>query len=184
MREADYRGERFKDFKETDDVTNVPISLKGNDDLLALTKPVLVGKIHKEYFEAGSDICETNTVNGTTISQAEYKMPWVSYELNKMAAKLAKQAASEVTKAQPHKPRFVAGAIGPTHRMLPSREEDKAFCNVEWDELVASYEMQVKGLVDGGCDLLKIEAIFGTHNHKAAIVAVDNHFERMVYRQV
>jgi len=180
LEEADYRGERYKDFKEMDTVNNVPISLKGNNDLLAFSKPELVVKIHKEYFEGGSDICETNTFNGTTISQGEYKIT-DTYELNKVSAQLAKKAAAEVTKAQPEKPRFVAGAIGPTSRTLsvsPS-VEDSSFRNVTWDELVAAYEEQVKGLVDGGCDLLMIETIFDTQNSKAAIMAVDNYFSKV-----
>merc|ERR1719230_2325165 len=163
-----------------DTVNNVPISLKGNNDLLVFSKPDLVVQIHKEYFEGGSDICETNTFNGTTISQGEYKMQAVVYELNKRGAELAKQAAAEVTKAEPHKPRFVAGAVGPTSRTLsvsPS-VEDPSFRNVTWDELVESYVEQVGGLVDGGCDLLMIETIFDTQNAKAAIFAVDEYYER------
>merc|ERR1719265_1527241 len=180
LEEEDYRGERFKDFNAMDTVNNVPISLKGNNDLLVFSKPEMVVDIHKEYFEAGSDICETNTFNGTTVSQGEYKMQECVYELNKVAAQLAKKAAAEVTRAQPSKPRFVAGAIGPTSRTLsvsPS-VEDCAFRNVTWDELVEAYEEQVKGLVDGGSDMLMIETIFDTQNAKAAIFAVDNYFAK------
>eukprot|EP00441_Pelagodinium_beii_P006521 CAMPEP_0197703102 /NCGR_PEP_ID=MMETSP1338-20131121/125262_1 /TAXON_ID=43686 ORGANISM="Pelagodinium beii, Strain RCC1491" /NCGR_SAMPLE_ID=MMETSP1338 /ASSEMBLY_ACC=CAM_ASM_000754 /LENGTH=1480 /DNA_ID=CAMNT_0043286995 /DNA_START=99 /DNA_END=4541 /DNA_ORIENTATION=- len=117
LEEADYRGDQFKDFNEID-VNGVPVSLKGNNDLLVFSKPTMIKDIHKEYFMGGSDICETNTFNGTTISQGEYKMQAVVYELNKKGAELAKQAAAEVTKAEPHKPRFVAGAVGPTSRTL------------------------------------------------------------------
>merc|ERR1711957_1154080 len=168
-----------KDFAERDTVNDVPISLKGNNDLLAFSKPDLVVQIHKEYFEGGSDICETNTFNGTAISQGEYKMQPFVYELNKLSTELAKKAAAEVTKAEPHKPRFVAGAIGPTSRTLsvsPS-VEDPSFRNVTWDDLVESYVEQTRGLVDGGCDMLMIETIFDTQNSKAAIFAVDEYFE-------
>merc|ERR1719162_1068474 len=178
FQEADYRGERFKDFNAID-VNGVPVSLKGNNDLLILSKPQQMTDIHKEYYAAGSDICETNTFNGTAISQGEYKMQAVVYELNKKAAELCKQAAAEVTKEQPDKPRFVAGAVGPTSRTLsvsPS-VEDPSFRNVTWDDLVESYIEQIGGLVDGGVDLLMIETIFDTQNAKAAIYAVDEYFE-------
>merc|ERR1719446_2051322 len=144
------------------DANGVPVSLKGNNDLLVFSKPQMVIDIHKEYYMGGSDICETNTFNGTSISQGEYKMQPIVYELNKVASELAKKAAAEVTKAEPHKPRFVAGAIGPTSRTLsvsPS-VEDSSFRNVTWDELVTAYEDQVRGLVDGGVDMLMIETIF------------------------
>ncbi|CAE8691977.1 unnamed protein product, partial [Polarella glacialis] len=177
LEEDDYRGDRFKDFSELD-VNGVPVSLKGNNDLLIFSKPELCQAIHKEYFMAGSDICETNTFNGTAISQGEYKMQAIVYELNKVGAQLAKKAAADVTKAEPHKPRFVAGAVGPTSRTLsvsPS-VEDSSFRNVTWDELVESYKQQVSGLVDGGVDILMIETIFDTQNAKAAIFAVDEYF--------
>nr|UKS50369.1 B12-dependent methionine synthase [Alexandrium pacificum] len=179
LEEDDYRGDRFKDFNQID-ANGVPVSLKGNNDLLVFSKPDLVKDIHKEFFAGGSDICETNTFNGTGISQGEYKMQDVVYEMNKVGAQLAKKAAAEVTKEEPHKPRFVAGAVGPTSRTLsvsPS-VEDPSFRNVTWDELVESYVEQVGGLVDGGVDLLMIETIFDTQNAKAAIFAVDEYFER------
>ena len=177
LEEADYRGDRFKDFSEKD-ANGIPVSLKGNNDLLIFSKPDMIKDIHKEYFAAGSDICETNTFNGTTISQGEYKMQAVVHEMNKVGAQLAKKAAAEVTKEEPHKPRFVAGAVGPTSRTLsvsPS-VEDPSFRNVTWDELVESYKQQVSGLVDGGVDLLMIETVFDTQNCKAAIFAVDQYF--------
>ena len=177
LEEPDFHGERFKDFNEID-ANGVPVSLKGNNDLLIFSKPDMIRDIHKEYFAAGSDICETNTFNGTTISQGEYKMQPVGYELNKKGAELAKQAAADVTKAEPHKPRFVTGAVGPTSRTLsvsPS-VEDPSFRNMTWDELVESYEQQVGGLVDGGVDLLMSETVFDTQNCKAAIFAVDEYF--------
>merc|ERR1719394_1724827 len=177
LEEEDFRGDRFKDFKSVD-ANGVPVSLKGNNDLLCFTKADMIKDIHAEYFKGGSDICETNTFNGTSISQSEYKMQDIVYELNKVASELAKKAAANVTKEQPHKPRFVAGAVGPTSRTLsvsPS-VEDPSFRNVSWDELVDSYKEQVKGLVDGGVDLLMIETIFDTQNSKAAIMAVDEYF--------
>nr|UKS50368.1 B12-dependent methionine synthase [Alexandrium insuetum] len=179
LEEADYRGERFKDFSMID-ANGVPVSLKGNNDLLVFSKPDMIKDIHKEYFAGGSDICETNTFNGTTISQGEYKMQEIVYEMNKVGAQLAKKAAAEVTKEEPHKPRFVAGAVGPTSRTLsvsPS-VEDPSFRNVTWDELVEAYVQQIGGLVDGGVDLLMIETIFDTQNAKAAIFAVDEYFLR------
>merc|ERR1719394_1811238 len=178
LEEADFRGDRFKDFHDVD-ANGIPVSLKGNNDLLIFSKPEMIKDIHKEYFVAGSDICETNTFNGTGISQSEYKMQDIVYEMNKVGAELAKKAAAEVTKEEPHKPRFVAGAIGPTSRTLsvsPS-VEDPSFRNVTWDELVDSYKEQISGLVDGGCDLLMIETIFDTQNAKAAIFAVDEYFD-------
>ncbi|CAJ1435241.1 unnamed protein product, partial [Effrenium voratum] len=177
LEEADYRGDRFKDFAEKD-ANGIPVSLKGNNDLLIFSKPDMIKDIHKEYFMAGSDICETNTFNGTTVSQGEYKMQAVVHEMNKKGAELAKKAAAEVTKQEPHKPRFVAGAVGPTSRTLsvsPS-VEDPSFRNVTWDELVTTYKEQVSGLVDGGVDLLMIETVFDTQNCKAAIYAVDEYF--------
>ena len=179
LEEADYRGEQFKDWKEID-ANGVPVSLKGNNDLLVLSKPEMIKDIHKEYFVAGSDICETNTLNGTSISQGEYKMQAVVYEVNKKGAQLAKQAAAEVTKQEPHKPRVVAGAVGPTSRTLSVSliVEDPSFRHVTWDELVEPYMDHIRGLVDGGVDLLMIETIFDTQNAKAAIFAVDEYFER------
>ena len=134
LEEADYRGERFKEWSDRD-ANGVPVCLKGNNDLLIFSKPQLITDIHKEYFSAGSDICETNTFNGTSVSQGEYKMEAIVYELNKEGAKLAKKAAAEVTKAEPHKPRFVAGAIGPTSRTLsvsPSVEDPSDSSVWEW----------------------------------------------------
>jgi len=177
LQEADYRGDRFKDFSQLD-ANGVQVSLKGNNDLLIFSQPDMVKDIHKEYFLGGSDVCETNTFNGTSISQGEYKMQEIVYEMNKVGAQLAKKAAAEVTKAEPSKPRFVAGAVGPTSRTLsvsPS-VEDPSFRNVTWDELVEAYVEQVRGLVDGGVDMLMIETIFDTQNAKAAIFAVDEYF--------
>merc|ERR1719473_2012826 len=142
--------------------------------------PDLVTKIHEEYLRAGSDIIETNTFNGTAISQGEYQFQEIVYELNKVGAELAKKATATMTKEDPSRPRFVAGAIGPTSRTLsvsPS-VEDPSYRNVTWDELVESYVEQIRGLVDGGVDILMIETVFDTQNCKAAIFAVDEFFER------
>ncbi|CAE7576078.1 metH [Symbiodinium sp. CCMP2592] len=177
LEEADYRGDRFKDFSEKD-ANGIPVSLKGNDALPIFSKPDMIKDIHKEYFVAGSDICQTNTFNGTTILQGEYKMQAVAHEINKVGAQLAKKAAAEVTKQEPHKPRLVAGAVGPTGRTLsvsPS-VEDPSFRTVTWGELVESYKQQVSALVEGGVDLLMIETVFDTQNCKAAIFAVDQYF--------
>merc|ERR1719473_98289 len=142
--------------------------------------PDLVTEIHEEYLRAGSDIIETNTFNGTAISQGEYQFQEIVYELNKVGAELAKKATATMTKEDPSRPRFVAGAIGPTSRTLsvsPS-VEDCSFRNVTWDELVESYVEQIGGLVDGGVDILMIETVFDTQNCKAAIFAVDEYFMR------
>jgi len=172
--EEDYRGDRFTDRQPGDK------DLKGNNDLLCITKPEIITHIHQEYLEAGSDIIETNTFNGTSTSQADYKMEHIVFECNKQAAILAKKATAEVTKKDPTRPRFVAGAIGPTSRTLsvsPS-VEDPSFRNVTWDELVEAYVDQTKALVEGGVDMLMIETVFDTQNCKAAIFAVEEYFER------
>lgn len=170
LTEEDFRADLFP---------NPPKDLKGNNDLLCLTKPDLMRVIHEEYLRAGSDLIETNTFNGTTISQLEYAaQDWVP-KINLAAAKLAKEACRNVTIETPEKPRFTAGAIGPTSRTLtvsPS-VEDPSFRNVTWDELVQSYKQEIGCLVDGGVDILLIETIFDTQNSKAAICAVMEYFE-------
>ena len=153
--------------------------LKGNNDLLCVTKPSLMSHIHEEYLDAGADLIETNTFNGTSISQLEYGMESKVAAINLSAAKLAKEATANVTLKNKKKPRFVAGAIGPTSRTLtvsPS-VEDPSFRNVTWDELVTSYKEEIDALVLGGVDLLLIETIFDTQNAKAAIAAVLEYFE-------
>ena len=129
--------------------------------------------VPQEYFEAGADICETNTFNGTSISQADYGLEPIVYELNKVAAQLAKAAAAEWTAKQPHKPRFVAGAIGPTSRTasISPKVNDPGFRNVTFAELVTSYKEQIHGLVDGGVDILMVETIFDTLNAKSVTAA-------------
>ena len=164
--EADYRGEPFKDHDHL---------LKGNNDLLVLTQPAIIEQIHRDFLDAGADIIETNTFNGTAISQADYGTEASTYDLNLAAARLAKSAATTYTEMTPDKPRFVAGALGPTNKTasLSPDVNDPSARNVSYDELVAAYRTQTEGLLDGGVDLLMIETIFDTLNAKAAFFAVD-----------
>jgi 5-methyltetrahydrofolate--homocysteine methyltransferase len=163
--EADFRGSRFQDF---------PVSVKGNNDLLSLTQPEAIYEIHCKYLEAGADLIETNTFSATTIAMADYQMENLAYELNLASAKLAKKAAQKFTALTPDKPRFVAGAIGPTNKTASMSPDvnDPAYRAVTFDELVTAYKTQVEGLLDGGADVLLIETIFDTLNAKAAIFAV------------
>ena len=169
LHEADYRGERFKDW-HTD--------VKGNNDLLSITQPQIIIDIHKQYLEAGADIIETNTFSSTSIAQADYDMQSLAYELNVAAAKCAKAAANEYTAKDPSKPRFVAGAIGPLNKTLSLSPDvnNPGFRAVTFDEVAAAYTEQIKGLVDGGVDILLVETIFDTLNAKAAIYAIQNYF--------
>ncbi|MGH8430795.1 MAG: homocysteine S-methyltransferase family protein, partial [Solimonas sp.] len=167
LEEAHYRGERFRDWHR---------DVKGNNDLLVLTQPDIIRDIHRQYLAAGADIIETNTFNSTTVALHDYGMEALAYELNFEAAKLARQAADEV--ATPERPRFVAGAIGPTNRTASISPDvnDPGYRNVSYAELVTAYLEQARGLVDGGSDLLLIETIFDTLNAKAAIVATHQVF--------
>ncbi|QMW00689.1 methionine synthase [Spirosoma foliorum] len=169
LTDADYRGDRFKDW---------PHDLKGNNDLLSLTKPDIIQAIHKQYLEAGADIIETNTFSATTIAMADYHMEELAYELNYESARIAKEVAVEITKQNPDKPRFVAGAMGPTNRTasLSPDVNNPAYRAITFDELVNAYYEQVSGLVDGGSDLLLVETIFDTLNAKAAMFAIDKYF--------
>lgn len=170
--EEDYRGERFKDYN---------MLVKGNNDLLSLTQPEIIHKIHTQYMETGeAQLIGTNTFSGTTIAQADYKMEDIVYELNFESARIARQAADEVTAKNPLMPRFVAGSIGPTNRTLSisPNVEDPGFRNVTFDELVEAYYTQIEGLVDGGSDILLVETIFDTLNAKAAVYAVDLYQEK------
>ena len=166
--EAGYRGERFKDW---------PSDLVGNNDLLSLTQPQIVEGIHREYLEAGADILETNTFNANAVSLADYGMADLSYELNYAGAALAREACDEFS--TPDKPRYVAGALGPTTRTASISPDvnDPGARNVSYDQLVAAYLEAANGLVDGGADLLIIETIFDTLNAKAAVFAVETLFE-------
>lgn len=164
--EADFRGERFK---------NYPSSLQGNNDLLSLTQPQAIADIHAKYFEAGADIIETNTFSGTTIAMADYNMEDLVYELNYESAKIARRVADEFTKKYPEKPRFVAGSIGPTNRTASlspdvNRPEYRA---ITFNDLRIAYKQQVEALIDGGVDILLVETIFDTLNGKAALFAIE-----------
>ena len=151
-----------------------PSSLKGNNDLLSLTRPDIIKEIHRQYFEAGADIIETNTFSGTTIAQADYNLSSFVYELNFASAKIAKEVANEFT----DKPRFVAGSIGPTNKTASISPDvnDPGFRGVSFDELVVAYAQQVNALMDGGVDLLLVETVFDTLNAKAALFAIDEVF--------
>ncbi len=166
LEEEDFRGDRFKDSEH---------DLKGNNDLLTLTRPEIVTEIHQKYLEAGSDIIETNTFSGTSIAQSDYGLESIVRELNVESARLARAAADAWTERTPERPRFVAGAVGPTNRTLSISPDvnDPAFRAVYFDELKASYAEQVRGLIDGGVHVLLIETIFDTLNSKAAILAAE-----------
>ncbi|MCO5044025.1 MAG: methionine synthase [Kiritimatiellae bacterium] len=168
--EADFRGERFKDHGH---------DLKGNNDLLTLTQPQVIADIHRQYFAAGADIVETNTFNSQSISQADYKLEELAYELNLEAAKLARSVADEFEANEPGRPRFVAGAVGPTNRTASISPDvnNPGFRNITFDQLVTAYTDSIRGLVDGGADLLLIETIFDTLNAKAAIYAAKKFFD-------
>ncbi|WP_405208128.1 homocysteine S-methyltransferase family protein [Aquimarina sp. LLG6339-5] len=164
--EEDFRGERFKDW---------PIPVQGNNDLLSITQPEAIKEVHRLYFEAGADIVETNTFSGTTIAMADYEMEELVYELNYQSAKIAKEVADEFTEKEPHKPRFVAGSIGPTNRTASMSPDvnDPGFRAVTFDELRMAYKQQVEALLDGGSDILLVETIFDTLNAKAALFAIE-----------
>jgi 5-methyltetrahydrofolate--homocysteine methyltransferase len=154
-------------------------SLKGNNDLLSLTRPEIIKEIHRKYFEAGADIAETNTFSGTWIAQADYGLEKYVYDINFQSAKIAKEVADEFTKQNPDKPRFVAGSIGPTNRTASISPDvnDPGFRGISFDELVDAYKEQVNALMDGGVDLLLVETVFDTLNAKAALYAIDVVFE-------
>ncbi|MGL5284911.1 MAG: methionine synthase, partial [Aeromonas sp.] len=175
LAEADYRGARFADW---------PSDLKGNNDLLVLTKPEVIRAIHDAYCEAGADILETNTFNATTIAMADYRMESLSAEINREAARLARAVADEWTAKEPHKPRFVAGVLGPTNRTASISPDvnDPGKRNVNFDELVTAYRESTRALIEGGSDLILIETIFDTLNAKAAAFAVESVFDDMQLR--
>jgi len=158
---------------------NHPKSLKGNNDLLSLTRPEIIKEIHAQYFEAGADIAETNTFSGTWIAQADYGLEKFVYDINYHSAKIAKEVAAEWTAKNPDKPRFVAGSIGPTNRTASISPDvnDPGFRGISFDELVNAYKEQVNALMDGGVDLLLVETIFDTLNAKAALFAIDEVYE-------
>ena len=168
--EAEYRGQRFADW---------PRDLRGNNDLLSLTQPGIIRAIHHAYLEAGADVLETNSFNSTAISLADYAMEDLVYELNQASARLAREVADEFESLDPDTPRYVAGVLGPTNRTasLSPDVNDPGFRNVSFDALVETYAEAVRGLLDGGADLLLVETIFDTLNAKAALFAIESHFE-------
>tara|TARA_B110000037_G_scaffold223203_1_gene303900 strand:+ start:26885 stop:27865 length:981 start_codon:yes stop_codon:yes gene_type:complete len=167
LEEEDFRRGWFEDH---------PNSLKGNNDLLSLTRPDIIKAIHAQYLEAGADIIETNTFSGTTIAQADYDLERAAYDINFHGAKLAKEVCEEFTAKNPNKPRFVAGSIGPTNVTLSLSPDvnDPGFRNTTFDKMVVAYSEQVKGLIEGGADLLLVETIFDTLNAKAALFAIED----------
>jgi 5-methyltetrahydrofolate--homocysteine methyltransferase len=168
LKEDDFRGDEFKDFSS---------ELKGNNDLLSITRPDVIRSIHDKFLAAGADIIETNTFNANPISQEDYNLQDYAYELNKSSARIAREAADAFTKQNPEKPRFVAGAVGPTNKTLSLSPdvENPGFRAITFDTLADAYEEQIRGLVDGGVDTLLIETVFDTLNCKAAIYAVHRH---------
>jgi 5-methyltetrahydrofolate--homocysteine methyltransferase len=172
LNESDFRGERFKDHTHP---------LKGNNDLLSITRPDIIKDIHRQYFEAGADIAETNTFSSTTIAQADYHLESLVYELNFESARLAKEAADEFTKKDPSKPRFVAGAMGPTNRTLSLSPDvnNPGYRAITFDQLKDAYKEQAKGLIEGGVDLLLVETIFDTLNAKACLFAIQELYEEI-----
>ena len=170
LEENDYRGERFK---------NHPHPLKGNNDLLSITQPEIIKEIHRAYLAAGADIIETNTFSATSIAMGDYHMQELAYELNFESAKIAKEAVKEFLQTDNSRPRFVAGALGPTNKTasLSPDVNDPGYRGISFDELVAAYKEQTKGLLDGGADLLLVETVFDTLNAKAALYAIHEYFD-------
>ncbi|MEL7003961.1 MAG: homocysteine S-methyltransferase family protein, partial [Bacteroidota bacterium] len=154
-------------------------SLKGNNDLLSITRPDIIRSIHAEYFEAGADIAETNTFSGTTIAQADYHLEDAVYDINFESAKIARQAADEFTEREPHKPRFVAGAMGPTNRTASISPDvnNPGFRAISFDQLAEAYHQQAAALMEGGVDMLLVETVFDTLNAKAALFGISGCFE-------
>ena len=166
FKEEDFRGERFKD-------SHKPV--QGNNDLLSLTQPKAIAEVHSKYFAAGADIVETNTFSGTTIAMADYEMEDLVYELNFESARIAKEVAQQFTEKEPNKPRFVAGAMGPTNKTASMSPDvnDPGFRAISFDQLRIAYKQQAEALIDGGSDLLLVETIFDTLNAKAALFAIE-----------
>jgi 5-methyltetrahydrofolate--homocysteine methyltransferase len=170
LEEDDFRGERFKSH---------PSPLKGNNDVLSITRPDIIREIHRLYLEAGADILETNTFSGTTIAQADYQLEAAVYDINFESARIAREEADRMTALTPEKPRFVAGAIGPTNKTasLSPDVNDPGYRATSFDELVNAYSLQTNALLDGGADIILIETVFDTLNAKAALFAVQSIFE-------
>lgn len=172
LEEDDFRNEQLK---------NHPLSLKGNNDLLSITRPDVIKAIHQQYLEAGADIIETNTFSGTTIAQADYHLEHVVDDINFFSAKIAREVADEITALTPDKPRYVAGAMGPTNRTasLSPDVNDPGYRAITFDALVVAYKQQALKLIEGGVDLLLVETIFDTLNAKAALYAIDELFDEI-----
>ncbi len=172
LTEADFRGERFK---------NHAWPLKGNNDLLSLTRPDIIKDIHREYLKAGADIIETNTFSGTAIAQADYHLESVVYDLNFESARIAREVADEFTAREPQKPRFVAGAIGPTNKTasLSPDVNNPGYRAITFDQLKVAFKEQLRGLIAGGADLLLFETIIDTLNAKAALFAAEELFDEL-----
>lgn len=164
--EKDFRGDRF---------ANWPVPLQGNNDLLSLTQPKAIADIHRKYFLAGADIVETNTFSSTGIAMADYQMQELVYEMNYESARIAKEVANELTARDPEKPRFVAGAMGPTNKTASMSPDvnDPGYRAVSFGQLQQAYKEQAKALIDGGVDMLLVETVFDTLNAKAALFAID-----------
>jgi 5-methyltetrahydrofolate--homocysteine methyltransferase len=172
LEEEDFRGEKFK---------NHPFPLKGNNDLLSLTRPDIIKEIHRLYFEAGADIVETNTFSGTSIAQADYHLEHIVYELNYESARIAREVADGFNKREPEKPRFVAGSMGPTNKTasLSPDVNNPGFRAITFDELAKAFKEQARGLIDGGADVLLLETIIDTLNVKAALFAIQELFDEI-----
>jgi 5-methyltetrahydrofolate--homocysteine methyltransferase len=170
LTEEDFRGERFKNHR---------YPLKGNNDILSITRPDIIKEIHALYLEAGADIIETNTFSATTIAQADYHLEDAVYDINFVSAKIAREVADEFTKREPHKPRFVAGAMGPTNKTasLSPDVNSPGFRAITFDQLKVAFKQQAQALVDGGVDLLLLETIIDTLNAKAALFAIQELFD-------
>lgn len=172
LEEKDFRGQRFKAHA---------FPLKGNNDILAITRPDIIKDIHRQYFEAGADIAETNTFSGTRIAQADYHLEEVVYELNLQAARIAREVADEFTRKEPTKPRFVAGAMGPTNKTasLSPDVSNPGYRAIGFDDLKEAFKEQAKGLLDGGVDVLLLETIIDTLNVKAALFGIQELFDEI-----
>jgi 5-methyltetrahydrofolate--homocysteine methyltransferase len=185
LEEEDYRGTRFAqgfDSLQTHDDGHGPAcghDLKGNNDLLLLSNPGLIGAIHAQYLDAGADLVETNTFNATSVSQADYHLEHLVYELNKAGAEVARAACDAAEALTPDKPRFVIGVLGPTSRTASISPDvnDPGFRNTSFDELRGTYREAIEGLIDGGADTLMVETIFDTLNAKAALYAIEEVFD-------
>jgi 5-methyltetrahydrofolate--homocysteine methyltransferase len=181
LEEADYRGQRFAqgfdsvrphDGQQSHD-------LKGNNDLLLLTKPEVIAGVHTEYLQAGADLVETNTFNATAVSQADYRLEHLVYELNREGARVARACCDAVEATTPNRPRFVIGVLGPTSRTASISPDvnDPGYRNTDFDALRATYREAIEGLIDGGADTLMVETVFDTLNAKAALYAIEEAFE-------